>query len=107
MWRDVQVQILSFFVRIHSYPKRSKMDRPSIPGELKYLLNPVTKSVLRKPDDPFLDDIAFTKSKDETKQVAFMAKELSKGDPAATSHNKCPSQVLYHHQKRGVIQSQI
>lgn len=94
-----------FNVRVHSYPERFTMDRPSIPpGELKYLLNPVTKSgfflelmgsgtavtchlpmlsipfveayVLRKPDAPYLDDIAFTKSKDETKQVAFMAKEL-------------------------------
>eukprot|EP00956_Cyclotella_meneghiniana_P027867 scaffold63615_cov26-Cyclotella_meneghiniana.AAC.1 len=43
---------------------------------------------LRKPDAPFFDDIAFTKSKDESKQVAFMAKELlkCKGDPPATAN---------------------
>eukprot|EP00956_Cyclotella_meneghiniana_P018450 scaffold30718_cov36-Cyclotella_meneghiniana.AAC.2 len=106
-----------FVVKVVSYPERSIMDRPSIPpSELKYLLNPVTKAGLtleligfgsakschlkllsipfveayvpRKPDAPFLDDIAFTKSKDESKQVAFMAKELlaCKGDPAATAN---------------------
>eukprot|EP00956_Cyclotella_meneghiniana_P033008 scaffold92750_cov52-Cyclotella_meneghiniana.AAC.1 len=106
-----------FNVKIVTYPERPVMDRPSIPpSELKYLLNPVTKAgmtlelagygsaktchlkllsipfveayVLREPDAPFLADISFTKSKDETKQVAFMAKELleCKGDPGATAN---------------------
>ena len=56
---------------------------------LKLLSIPFVEAyALRKPDAPFLDDIAFTRSKDESKQVALMAKELleCKGDPSATTN---------------------